>query len=278
MDRLEPIHRALAEALQRNRPDDAFAVAVTVAEIYQDLVPYRSVRTQLGFEMNADYEHTLLRLLAGEGSLARLEPPEARDELLAELETANPNVGLFRKFAACDVWIARPSEQAVAVASDERAHGANGDMDTWDTRASLWIDPPHVQPEPEAEPQSEPESQSEPEAQSEPEPQIEETFELLLDDAIEPEPPAVVAAPVPEPIGESVSAVMPADAPPSKSEKPGLSTVTTPVAERAQASLASCAFCDSTLPRGRTVRFCPFCGADQSMLPCGSCGEPMEGD
>ena len=70
MDRLRSIHETLADALRR-RPQ-AFDAPVTVAEIYQDLVPYRAVRSALGFDMNADYEHTLLRLLAGEEDLARL--------------------------------------------------------------------------------------------------------------------------------------------------------------------------------------------------------------
>jgi predicted amidophosphoribosyltransferase len=38
----------------------------------------------------------------------------------------------------------------------------------------------------------------------------------------------------------------------------------------------SCAFCRSALPGGRVVRFCPQCGADQSMHPCPSCREPLD--
>jgi hypothetical protein len=110
MDQLvERLHACLAQALNRSRVEP-FIAPVTVAEIYQDLVPYRAVRSRLGFEMNADYEHTLLRMLAGEGNHVRLEPKEARDELRAELRAANPNVGLFRKFAGCDVWVATPRD------------------------------------------------------------------------------------------------------------------------------------------------------------------------
>ena len=98
------LHRTLVDALRRARPD-AMQRPITVAEIYQDILPYRDARNAIGFEINADYEHTLLRLLAGEGDLARIEPREVRDKLRMELDSPNPDVGLFRSYAACDVWV-----------------------------------------------------------------------------------------------------------------------------------------------------------------------------
>jgi hypothetical protein len=75
----------------------------TVAEIYQNLIPYRSFRDQLGVEMNADYEHLLLRVLAGEGGYLQLEPENARKRIEAELRTSNPITTLYREFAAAQV-------------------------------------------------------------------------------------------------------------------------------------------------------------------------------
>ena len=103
------LHLALVQAL-RNRGPDALDRPVTVAEIYQDLIPYRVARAVAGVELNADYEHALLRLFAGEGGRVRLEPATAREELLRELDSPNPNVSLYRKFAACDAWITVPPE------------------------------------------------------------------------------------------------------------------------------------------------------------------------
>jgi hypothetical protein len=263
MDRLDEIHVSLAAALQRNRPNDPFDAPVTVAEIYQDLVPYRAVRTQLGFDMNADYEHTLLRLLAGEGGLARLEPAEAREELRAELESANPNVGLFRKFAACDVWVARPGGDAPLVEAPvpeaaQAVHKAD-DGDAWETRSALWMDTSAAEDGVD-----------------------EEGFELLLDDAIEVEPAGVLESAGirdPEP-PRSADPILPRENHPTQLEEPGLTTSTTPASERGAAATqnSACAFCDSSLPSGRTVKFCPFCGADQSLVPCASCGEALEAD
>jgi len=108
---VERLHAALTDALRRGRPRP-FAEPVTVAEIYQDLVPYRAVRSTIGFEMNADYEHALLQLLSGIDGLAQLEPESAATELREELGTPNPNVGLYRKFATCSVYVAPPADAA----------------------------------------------------------------------------------------------------------------------------------------------------------------------
>ena len=124
------LHRSLVDALRRSRPGSLHR-PVTVAEIYQDLLPYRAARMAVGFEMNADYEHALLRLLAGEGDYARIEPREVRDKLRLELDSPNPNVGVYRNYAACDVWISvdeadeqsepvhDPKEQVAASWEDE---------------------------------------------------------------------------------------------------------------------------------------------------------------
>lgn len=105
---LTRLYERLTEALQRTRRDP-FNVPVTVAEIYQELVPYRLVRAEIGFDMNADYEHALLRLLAGEGECVRIEPAHAAEEIRRELRSANPNLSIYRDYAACDVWVRKPT-------------------------------------------------------------------------------------------------------------------------------------------------------------------------
>ena len=54
-DVLARFHQALVEEIRSQRPeylDGPF----TVAEIYQNLVPYGSHRDRIGVEMNGDYE------------------------------------------------------------------------------------------------------------------------------------------------------------------------------------------------------------------------------
>jgi hypothetical protein len=99
---LERFHRTLIEEIQTQRPE-YLTGPFTVAEIYQNLVPYRSHRDRIGVEINGDYEDALLRLLAGEGGYLILESEPALKELRAELDAAQPNTGLYREYAAVDV-------------------------------------------------------------------------------------------------------------------------------------------------------------------------------
>lgn len=99
---LARFHRVLVEEIRSKRPeylDGPF----TVAEIYQDLVPYGTHRDRLGVAMNGDYEDALLRLLAGEGEYLLLDSPAAVRDLREELATSNPNTGVYREYAAADV-------------------------------------------------------------------------------------------------------------------------------------------------------------------------------
>lgn len=101
-DVLARFHGALVEEILARRPEYIRA-PFTVAEIYQNLVPYRTHRDRIGVEMNGDYEDALLRLLAGEGGYLVLESAPALRALREELASHNPNTGLYREFAAVDV-------------------------------------------------------------------------------------------------------------------------------------------------------------------------------
>ncbi len=103
-DTLKRFFESLVEALRERGPQDLTA-PFTVAEIYQDLVPYRTHRDVLGFEMNGDYEHALLQLLAGREGYLELESEHALEEIRTELDGKNPDTSLYRDFAAVDVRI-----------------------------------------------------------------------------------------------------------------------------------------------------------------------------
>lgn len=232
---LERLHALLVEAVRRRRGGDPFQAPVTVAEIYQELAPYRSVRSALGLEMNADYEHTLVRLLSGEGQLARIEPAAAREQLERELESPNPNVGLYRKFAGCEVWLlpsGSPTPEWVLEHLAEAAAPARPEV-----------------------PAAPPETSG-------------------ADDVVRSE----VTLPEPTPAG--AQRARPTEQPQmNQQESAGADAGTAHVpVRRAEVDAVHCVFCDSLLPAFRTVRFCPFCGADQSQRPCPACGEPLQPD
>ena len=101
-DVLATFHGVLVEEIRNKRPD-YLRGPFTVAEIYQDLVPYPTHRDRIGVEMNGDYEDALMRLLAGEGGYLILESEHALKQLRSELQSKNPNTGVYREYAAVDV-------------------------------------------------------------------------------------------------------------------------------------------------------------------------------
>ncbi len=99
---LSRFYGALVDEIRAQRPE-YLTGPFTVAEIYQNLVPYGLHRDRIGVEMNGDYEEALLRLLAGEGGYLILESETVLRNLREELESANPNTGVYREYAAVDV-------------------------------------------------------------------------------------------------------------------------------------------------------------------------------
>ena len=80
------------------------ARALTIGDLYQEVVPYRLIRGELGFTELAEYEHALLRLLSGEREYLELDRPEIADEFRRELQAPNPILGIYRDYA--DVGVA----------------------------------------------------------------------------------------------------------------------------------------------------------------------------
>jgi len=88
------------------RDPKRFETGFVVAELYQQIVPYRTHRDLLGFASHQDYDSAILGLLAGVGNYARVEPDEVRQTLAAEVESPNPDPTLFREFAGARVRLA----------------------------------------------------------------------------------------------------------------------------------------------------------------------------
>ena len=209
--------------IRESRPDYLLE-AFTVAEIYQNLVPYRSHRDVIGVEMNGDYEDALLRLLAGEGDYLFLESDVARREIRDELQTNNPNTGLFRDFAAADVRLNPAKIDSEGPVLYEEAEGVV-----------------EAEDDPEDAPEDAPE----------------DDLGMVLgiaeadDVGVEEDDEAADDAPVLEDADASTSAVPDSAAP-------------------------SCQWCKAELPEREGVIFCPFCGSNLRVVPCGECGEEIE--
>jgi hypothetical protein len=255
-DSVARLHELLTEALERTRARP-YETPVTVAEIYQEIVPYRAVRSEAGFGMNADYEDALLRLLAGENDLARLEPDHARDEILRELRTVNPNVTIYRSYAGCDVWI-RPRDDA----SGSRRSPAAAEPKARETSAGpgegVGPDrrPSGVTEHSRRQVQPSPASQASQATQA-----SQASHASQRSQRSQASKPSHASQ-----SSQSSSAQAPA----------GESAVEASTSAAGGAQWRVCAACTGALPRDRSVRFCPACGAHQVSTPCRDCGGILE--
>lgn len=136
MDLLDRLYGRLVDVLDRQPPGTADGL--TVADVYQRLVPYRAVRAELGILELAQYEHALLRLLSGERGYMAVQSEEVRTELQRELASPNPILGIYRDYAAASVrplgdsTAAAPAEPAArplsAPSPPGRPHGPSADV------------------------------------------------------------------------------------------------------------------------------------------------------
>ena len=265
---LARFHRVLVEEIREKRPeylDGPF----TVAEIYQQLVPYGSHRDRLGVEMNGDYEDLLLRLLAGEGGYLRLESDAARSRLGAEVESTHPDTGIYREFAAADVRLEPGPLEEVAHAASGTSEARDGsepaaapdpgassyvgsaDGELWEPADQVASDEPagasFAGPPRNGEEEPPPRTDTPREAPT--------TRDAAL--AEEPAPDGAEAEPVRAPSDPD------GGAPPA-------------VEEENAAPPTTCPWCREGLPHRSTLNYCPFCGADVRVVPCPSCGEALE--
>ncbi len=261
-DLLTRFHRVLVEEIRETAPE-YLSGEFTVAEIYQKLVPYGVHRSRLGVEMNGDYEDALLRLLAGEGEYLRIQSDPARQRIKRELESPNPNTGIYREFAAVGVRLNADRVPPESVRGEEDRSPSADPV----TPAGGAASSPHL-------------------------------FELA--DAVEEEAPAEPArkataaggrlaggkggspGEVKEATaGTATGSARSADTPaaPVSGGKGGAARealptpqVTTGTGQRP----TSCPGCSRGLPDRASLRFCPHCGVNVLERGCPTCSEPLE--
>jgi hypothetical protein len=88
-----------------------------LGELRDQIVPYRTNRRSLELESSEDYELVLMRLCAGEGGFARMEPAEVRAEFEIEVSSSNPDLSMLRRH---ETAVVRLEAGALARALDPR--------------------------------------------------------------------------------------------------------------------------------------------------------------
>ncbi len=108
---------------------------VPLDEIFHEILPYRANRRALQLDTSEDYELVLLRLCAGEGSLVRTEPDEARARFAEEIRSANPDLDVLHAFENVQVTLKAESLARALEAEPESFYAPPG------RRAEAEIDP-----------------------------------------------------------------------------------------------------------------------------------------
>ena len=293
-DILTRFHRALVREIRTANPEHLSA-PFTVAEIYQNLVPYRTHRDELEVEMNGDYEHALLRLLAGEGEYLTIESRTARQEIREELDSPNPNTGLYRDFAAADVRL-NPDKLDEALGSVE---AAGEDEGGFVPQQGFGAD--ELRALDEAEVVEDVEEDEEVDAgEDEVDVGIAELIEMVgledeegmealgedeaADELASQELPLEVteqeSPPLPglEDDGEEENGgellALGDDLPEEDEQEEALEAQGE--GEGAVPALETCPWCRESLPGRSGVSFCPYCGSNVKVVPCPTCGEELE--
>lgn len=101
MSDIDRLFQHLARTIQANFPAYLHQ-PFEVAELYQNILPYRHHRRELGFDTNQDYELAMTELLSGAGGYLVVDD-RMRDALQRELASRNPDPGAFREFASSHV-------------------------------------------------------------------------------------------------------------------------------------------------------------------------------
>ena len=247
-DVLERFLEALVEQISATRPE-YLTGPFAIAEIYQDLVPYRSHRNLIGVEMNGDYEDALFRLLSGEGDYLVLDSEVARREIQAELARPNPNTGLYRDFAAVDVRL-HPSRVPAGAGIGSNVRGEDPEADV-EPELETVVEADEVSDEPSDEPVAEIPDKADAVGLTHPEPEraSEDGVVGHIETASDPPLASVGAAEPDEPAA---------------------------VAGESDDVVTVCHWCREDLPERGSLHFCPFCGSDLRPSPCRECGEAME--
>ncbi len=266
---LANFHRALVGEIRRTRPG-YLKSAFPVADIYEDLVPYRTHRNVIGVAMNGDYEDVLLRLLGGQGDYLVLESERALREIRRELKSSNPNTSLFREFANADVRL--NPESLVADDLDARTNGDADPVPVTDlapeveTATAEAEEAEAVTAEgPTAEVPTAGADDTEAEEAEADETPTESRESPVHEPPADPQPAAAALTDAPPPTDEIST---------TETEDPVDPAVAEPNEEEAVA--AACRWCSGTLPEREGVKFCPHCGGDIRLVPCAACGEALE--
>jgi len=243
MDALDRTFRHLLQTIQTRYPA-YLTQPFEVAELYQNILPYRHHRRELGLETNQDYELVLLQLLSGARDYLVVND-EMRERLARELASPHPDPGAFREFSTSQIGLSpaaiRLFEAGGPAAAEQPMLVGAGKASATETTQRMTARAPSATTAPRS---------------------------------------ASTAATAPTPI--AAQAPRRPTVPTTNSVTTGPRTASTPTGgSRAAQTIVpqageQCRYCNGALPAGRRITFCPHCGQNLTVVNCLACGTELE--
>ena len=258
MDALDRTFRHLVQTIQARYPA-YLTQPFEVAELYQNILPYRHHRRELGLDTNQDYELVLLQLLSGARDYLVVDD-QMRERLARELAVPHPDAGAFREFSTSPIALSPAAVRRVQ-------SGAMGDAEPALATAGRAA-------------ATEPSQRFAPQRTS--------TASAPSSATVTAPMPAAAPRRAAPPATNSALATNSAPATNSAANAPGPTTaprssVAPPAAAASRPNNTivpesgdKCRYCNGALPAGRRITFCPHCGQNLTVVNCLACGTELE--
>ena len=246
MDALDRTFRHLLQTIQARYPA-YLSQPFEVAELYQNILPYRHHRRELGLETNQDYELVLLQLLSGARDYLVVSD-EMRERLARELASPNPDPGVFREYSTAQI--------ALSPAAVRRFQSGVADTEPVLATAGSVAAAPETTARAASQRPSAAAMTTSPRSSSS-------------------------AATAPNVAAQSAPRRPAAASSASAAATPAPRTPAAPVSARPTQTIVPqtgehCRYCNGALPNGRRITFCPHCGQNLTVVNCLACGTELE--
>lgn len=251
MDDLDRLFRRVVHNVRAAYPE-LLTQPFEVAQLYQQVVPYRLNRRELAVETVEEYELALMQLISGARGYLTGDADMQR-ALRDELESLNPDLSAYRGYATSRIALSADAvraidQQPMTPAGARTATVATAAEAALASRATERIATSATKTPPAARVVAAP---PKPAAAAAPKPAA----------AVPQKPPAKPSAAMPSP--SSPSAI------PSAAKK-------TDGGGGSDAHATTCRYCAGDLPEGKNIVFCPYCGHDLTVQHCPACNTELE--
>ena len=242
MDELDRLYRRLVHNVRAGFPE-LLARAFEVSQLYQQIVPYRTNRRELGFDSNDEYDLALMQLLAGLRGYVTGDA-ELQKAMRHQLASSNPDLSAFRVYATSAVALSPEALRALEQQPQSRSEvgersGGGGSSATRASPSELAVMAARA---------------------------TEAVEVTTVAPLVAPPQPTVVNNPASNPAPPTHRSLFASD-----------QSMTAPRSSPSRANAGeSCRYCSGSLPEGRRVTFCPGCGHNLTVQHCPACASELE--